>query len=143
MAQVVKEHQPGLVIIDTATPALHINDENDNSEASRKIQGLRLIRKMGDDHTFILIKHEKLRDDITHRRTIRGAKTWLGAFDQVLYHVIAKGARRRADRTRLTRLEPEKLRAHALGHALRIDPTFTLGLPKGLILRCEPELPSD
>jgi RecA-family ATPase len=137
MAQLVKAFKPGLVIIDTATPALHIQDENDNSEASRAIQTLRQIREVaGDpDLTFIILKHERQRDEAGHRRTIRGAKVWLGAVDQVLYHVIAPGAKRRKDGTRKTRLEPDKLRAFALDHTIAIDPLKVDGPPNSLILR--------
>lgn len=137
MARAVKEFKPGLVIIDTATPALHIQDENDNSEASRAIQSLRQIREVaGDpDLTFIILKHERQRDEAGHRRTIRGAKVWLGAVDQVLYHVIAPGAKRRRDGTRKTRLEPDKLRAFALDHVIAIDPKKIKGSPTSLILQ--------
>src|SRR5437773_8453604 len=40
MRDSVREFQPGLVIIDTATPALHLKDENDNAEASKVITEL-------------------------------------------------------------------------------------------------------
>lgn len=139
MVQAIKEHRPGLVIIDTATPALHIQDENDNAEANRAIQALRAIRQAaGHPITFIVLKHERQRDEAGHRRTIRGAKVWLGAFDQVLYHVIAPGAKRRKDGTRLTRLEPDKLRAFALDHVIAIDPLKVEGPPNSLILRAKP-----
>lgn len=140
MAKAIKEHQPGLVIVDTATPALHIKDENDNAEAGRAIRQLRIFREIGPETTFLVLKHEKQRDDMGHRRTIRGAKAWLGAFDQVLYHVIAPGAKRRRDGTRLTRLEPEKLRAFALRETIEINPVWTEGEPNGLILKGLPLL---
>lgn len=139
MQRAIKEHQPGLVIIDTATPALHIQDENDNAEASRAIQALRAIRQgAGHPITFIVLKHERQRDDQGHRRTIRGAKVWLGAFDQVLFHVIAPGAKRRKDGTRKTRLEPDKLRAFALDHVIEINPEKLIGPPNSLILHANP-----
>src|ERR1043166_337926 len=139
MTQLVKAHRPGLVIVDTATPAFHIQDENDNAEANRTINTLRAIRKAaGWPMTFIVLKHERQRDEAGHRRTIRGAKVWLGAFDQVMYHVIAPGARRRKDGTRMTRLEPEKLGAFSLGHNIEIDPIKVIGPPNSLILRAKP-----
>jgi RecA-family ATPase len=143
MAKAIKEHKPGLVIIDTATPAFHIKDENDNSEATRTMQVLRHLRLLGDNTTFLVLKHEKHQDDHLSQstRTIRGAKAWLGSFDQVLYHVIAPGAKRRRDGTRITRLEPDKLRAFALKHKIRIDPSWTAGEPKGLILNAFPIYP--
>ena len=144
MATAIREHKPGLVIIDTATPALHIKDENDNGEASQAIQDLRRIRaEVGDRQlTFIIIKHEKMQQEAGHRRTIRGAKVWLGAVDQVLFHVLAPGAKRRKDGTRLTRLEPDKLRAFALDHIIEIDPEKTDVPPKSLILHAKPIYPS-
>lgn len=139
MTDAILDHKPGLVIVDTATPALHIQDENDNAEANRAIQTLRAIRaKAGIPITFIVLKHERQRDEQGHRRTIRGAKVWLGAFDQVLYHVIAPGAKRRKDGTRKTRLEPEKLRAFALDHKIEIDPIKVSGPPDSLILKGNP-----
>lgn len=137
MARCIKDFKPGLVIVDTATPAFHIQDENDNAEASRAIQALRQVRELAGDKdlTFIILKHERQRDEQGHRRTIRGAKVWLGAVDQVLYHTIAPGARRRVDGTRKTRLEPDKLRAYALDHVIAIDPLKVTGPPNSLILR--------
>jgi RecA-family ATPase len=146
MAKTIKEHQPGLVIVDTASPAFHIKDENDNAEATRIMQVLRHIRQLGDNTTFIVLKHEKHRGEehtADGARTIRGAKAWLGAFDQVLYHVIANGAKRRKDGTRLTQLEPSKLRAFALKHRIRIDPSWTGSEPKGLILNAFPLYPRE
>jgi RecA-family ATPase len=125
MRAIIKEHKPDLVIIDTATPAFHLQDENDNAEANRVIIELRRIRgELAPRATFIVLKHERQRDERGHRRTIRGAKTWLGAFDQVIYHVVAPGARRRKDGTRMTVIEPDKLRAFGLSYRIGIDPCF-------------------
>lgn len=136
----LRAHRPGLVIFDTATPCFSILDENDNGKAQEITRELGQIRKeFGDPEcTFIILKHEKQRDDTQHRRTIRGAKAWLGAVDQVIYHVIAPGAKRRKDGTRKTRLEPDKLRAFALDHTIEIDPEKSEGIPKSLILRAKP-----
>lgn len=144
MAKAIKEHQPGLVIVDTASPAFHVKDENDNAEATRIMQVLRHLRQLGDKTTFIVLKHEKHQDShgpAESRRTIRGAKAWMGAFDQVIFHVICNGAKRRKDGTRLTQLEPDKLRAFALRHRIRIDPSFTDSEPKGLIFKAFPLYP--
>lgn len=125
MREILKEFKPGLVIVDTATPAFHLNDENDNAEANRVISQLRRLRaETCAGATFIILKHEKQRDEVTHRRTIRGAKTWLGAFDQVLYYVAAPGAKRRKNRLRKAVLEPDKLRAFGLDHKIGVDPDF-------------------
>ena len=136
MRSALRQHQPGLVIVDTCSPAFHIQDENDNAEASRVINELRQMRHefAHPSMTYLLLKHEKQRDDITHRRTVRGAKAWLGAVDQTLYHVIPRGARRRKDGLRRTQLEPDKLRAFALRSRLSIEPEWSETVPKGLIL---------
>ena len=134
MTQIVKEFQPGLVIIDTATSAFNLVDENDNAEAQRTITDLRRIQELVvPKPTLVVLKHEKQRDEITHRRTIRGAKVWLGSFDQVLYHSVADG-RPRKDGLRRTKLHPDKLRAFALRHDIKINPRFSEDTPKGLIL---------
>ena len=134
MRLIMKVFKPGLVIVDTATPAFHLADENDNAEANRVISELRKIRQDAcPGATVIVLKHEKQRDDVQHRRTIRGAKTWLGAFDQVLYHSKTRGAPKK-DGTRRTVLEPDKLRAFGLRHPIGIDPCFESVDRKALIL---------
>lgn len=125
MRAALKEFKPGLVIIDTATPAFHLEDENSNSEANRVIGTLRRIREEAcPGATIIVLKHEKMRDETTHRRTIRGAKTWLGAFDQVLFYSPAPGAKKRKNNTRKAILEQEKLRSFGLKHPIGVDPQF-------------------
>jgi len=140
LTKAVREFKPGLVIIDTATSVLDIKDENSNGEAQEKLKILRKIRHLhgGPPMTYLILKHEKTRDEIGHRRDVRGAKVWIGNVDQVIYHVIAPGAKRRRDGTRKTCLEPSKLRAFALRHKIMIDPSFTEGTPKGLILNANP-----
>lgn len=135
MWDAIRDHKPGLVVIDTCTPAFQLQDENDNAEAVQVLNILRDIRARVDRHmTFLLLKHERQRDDQSHKRTIRGAKSWLGACDQVLYHVIPRGARRRKDGLRRTHLEPDKMRAFSLRSTIGIDPAWTETTPKGLIL---------
>jgi RecA-family ATPase len=133
MSGAIKDWRAGLVIIDTATPAFGIKDENDNAEANEIMRLLRLYRRAGSDTTFLILKHEKMNDDVSHRRTIRGAKAWLGAADQVLYHVVGRG-RRRKDGLRKTRLIPDKMRAFGLRQPLVLDPQWREGEAKGLIL---------
>jgi len=143
MLAIMEEHQPGLVVIDTATPAFAIKDENDNGEANEVMRRLRQFRRqVGQETTFLILKHEKMNDEIGHRRTIRGAKAWLGAADQVLYHVVARGRRRR-DGLRKTKLVPDKIRAFGLRHALLLDPSWSGTQPKGLILNAYPTDSSD
>lgn len=129
-----KTHQPGLIIIDTATPALQIIDENDNAEASRKIQTLRTAQAAADNETAIVVlKHAKVQDEKGHRRTIRGAKTWLGSVDSVLFHSYNVG---RPGKLRQTLLTPDKVRAFGLDHSIKITPSWTAAdEPKGLVLK--------
>lgn len=135
MLAAAKDHAPGLIVIDTATPALHIQDENDNAEASLAIQNLRAVQRAAGPHcTVLILKHERQRDPSQHRRTIRGAKVWLGAVDQTFYHAIPRGGRRRSDGLRRTILEPDKMRSFGLDSALLIDPAWTDPSRKGLTL---------
>lgn len=144
MLEAAKLHRPGLIIIDTATPALHIKDENDNAEASLAIQNLRAVqRAAANDCTVLILKHEKQRDQGQHRRTVRGAKVWLGAVDQTLYHAIPQGGRRRADGLRTTILEPDKMRAYGLEHAVKITVRWTGVDRKGLIFEAKMVQPRD
>ena len=134
MRTAIFAHQPGLVIVDTASAAFHMKDENDNAEAARVINQLRAMKPMNT--TFIILKHERQRDEEQHRRTIRGAKVWLGSFDYVLYHAIAPRAKRRANGLRLTVLEPGKVRGNlAQVPRLVLDPSFTETEPKGLMFK--------
>lgn len=134
MYAVVKSIHPGLIVIDTASPVLDILDENDNSEANRAIKKLRHIQKIADNETNILIlKHERQRDDTQHRRTIRGAKVWLGSVDRTFYHIIPRGCRARKDGLRRTVLAPDKLRSFGLEFPLGIDPSWTDASRNGLI----------
>jgi len=141
MWDAIRDHRPGLVVIDTCTPAFQLKDENDNAEAVQVLNILRDIRaKIDPLMSFLLLKHERHRDDAMRERTIRGAKSWLGACDQVIYHVIPRGGRRRKDGLRRTHLEPNKSRAFGMKSTLIIDPEWTEGSPKGLILHAKPFL---
>ena len=143
MSEIAQEWQPSLIYIDTATSALAISEENDNSEAQRAIQGLRhVMRDSGMNPAIKVLKHAKFHSGGDHkggttRRTIRGAKAWLGAVDQVMYHIRGKGAPRKGG-LYTTYLVPDKSRAFGLRGILRISPEYTEGTPKGLILQGEP-----
>jgi hypothetical protein len=138
------EVRPGVIFIDTATPALHVVEENDNAEASRKIQLLRVVQALADNETTaVILKHEKVRDDVTHRRTIRGAKTWLGQVDIVMYHTLGRGGRDK-NGLRNTFLEADKPRAFGLDHKIKLIPSWTQQEePKGLILNAQRVVGSD
>jgi len=123
MRTLAAEHKPGVIIVDTATPALRIKDENDNAEASRSIQELCQVQQAANnDTTIIILKHEKTRDDTAHRRTVRGAKAWLGAVDIVMYLSRGRGG---SGSLRPTVLEADKPRAFGLQYPLAITPHWT------------------
>lgn len=130
MAPMIQAHQPGLVIVDTVTPALSIEDENDNTEGGEAIRALRRIQ---GDSSIILLKHAKFLGEDHGRRTIRGAKVWLGATDATYFHVLNRG-RKRANGLRGTQLIPEKHRAFGLRYYLGISPEWVDHNGKGLKL---------
>ena len=139
MAQAAREHRPGLIIIDTATPACRVHDENDNAEATKVVQALRRVQLAADCNTSLLIlKHARVTHDPigNEYRTVRGAKAWMGAADGVIYHVASRGFPR-ADGLRCTHLEPYKTRAFGLRQSLQISPTWTTSLEdsnRGIVL---------
>lgn len=121
LTALAKDYQPGLIVIDTATPTMQIIDENDNAEASRKIQLLRRVqRAANNDTTLLVLKHEKTRDDKTHRRTVRGAKTWIGQVDIVMYLSFGRGG---SGKMKKTYLRADKPRAFGLDHVVQITPS--------------------
>ena len=141
MAVTAKEWRPGVIYVDTATSALSIKEENDNSEAQRAIQGLRHVMEATETNPAIkVLKHAKFQAPNQHqgtvRRTIRGAKAWLGAVDQTMYHIAARG-RPRADGLRQTILVPDKSRAFGLKRNIKVIPEWLNTTPKGLILNGE------
>lgn len=127
---------PGLIIVDTATPAFSVMDENDNSEATRITQYLRRIQVIASNETTILIlKHEREADGV-RRRNIRGAKAWSGAVDSVMFHVRGRG-RPRKDGLKPTFLEPDKVRAFGLRSKIKVIPEWATEARNGLILKGE------
>jgi RecA-family ATPase len=137
MVEVVVNKKPGLITIDTATPVLNVQDENDNSEANRIIQQLRRVQHVspGTETTILILKHEKQRDEKDHRHTIRGAKVWLGSVDRTFYHIIPSGCRKRKNGLRRTALVPDKLRSYGLEVPLGVEPSWTDESRKGLIFK--------
>lgn len=122
--------QPGLVIVDTATPACHIQDENDNGEASQAIHHLRAA--LPDGATLLVLKHA--RKDDRGRWALRGAKTWMGEADAVLRLARTKGKGRGA-RMHGTTLRGMKTRSAGLfDQAVRIVPRRALDDPEGWAL---------
>lgn len=127
MMQRAAEIKPALIVLDTATSACGIEDENDNAEASRVLAKLRLVQRAGSTNdvqtTVGILKHAKFTHDPSERRSIRGAKTWMGEVDSVIFHTASPG-RPRKDGIRATTLEPEKVRAWGLKESLKIFPKW-------------------
>ena len=121
LRQVIAEHQPRLIVIDTATPACGIVDEDDNGEANVAIRHLRQGLMAGAPGCGMLIlKHAKIIAK-GEDRTIRGAKMWKGACDGLIFHTKAAG-RPRMDGLHSTYLWPEKTRAFGLRDRILITP---------------------
>ena len=135
MAKVAATIQPGLIVVDTVTPVCAIEDENHNGEASKAMRSLRRVKESaGQDAVMILLKHAKFSHDTTEKQTIRGAKSWLGEADCVIYHKLAQG-RARTDGLRDCRLLPDKVRAYGLRTELKIVPSWIgEGMERGVIL---------
>lgn len=130
----VEQIQPHCMMFDTATPAFNIEDENSNAEATKAIKDVRDLMHMTDPvSSSIILKHAKMRTEKGGRRTMRGAKAWQGAADAVMFQVKATG-RPRKDGLSLTRLEPDKVRAHGLRQTIYISPEWTDDDRNGLML---------
>lgn len=142
MIQLAAKIKPGLIVIDTVTPVCAIEDENHNGEASKAMRQLRRVKEAaGPDCVMILLKHAKFSHDTTERQTIRGAKSWLGEADCVIYHKLAQG-KPRSDGLRDCRLFPDKVRAFGLRTELKIVPSWIGdGSEKGIILNPLPGKP--
>jgi hypothetical protein len=131
----IRGQSPHMMVFDTATPAFNIEDENSNSEATKATKGVRELQLVCDPvATATILKHAKFKVE-GERRTIRGAKAWLGAVDGVIFQVKATG-RPRSDGLALTRLEPDKTRAYGLSRTVYITPRWTDNAEKktGLLL---------
>jgi RecA-family ATPase len=122
MEQCAKEFQPELTIIDTATPACQIKDENDNAMATEAIQQLRTVQQASEESCMLVLKHAKV-DQEHGTHTVRGAKAWVGSTDATIFHMTVPG-KERLDGLRDSQLVPEKIRAFGLQATLRIHPTW-------------------
>jgi RecA-family ATPase len=135
MAECAGKLKPSLIVIDTVTPCCAIADENDNAEASRAMQALRRVKESaGPTCTMILLKHAKFTHDPQERQSIRGAKTWLGEADSIIFHKVYQG-RPQVDGLRKSRLLPDKTRAFGLRQELVITPHWIGEKPqRGVVL---------
>jgi len=115
MGSCVANVQPSFVIVDTATSALNIQDENDNAEASRAVKSLRGCMARGrPDGALLVTKHAK-------DGRVRGAKAWEGMADQVLVQSKLIGGQRK-DGYHNSKIESTKRRTFGLVGALKIIP---------------------
>jgi RecA-family ATPase len=124
MRQQCAQHQPNLIVIDTATPACRIQDENDNAEASIAIRQLRKIRSVAAPNcTLLILKHMRV-DRADGHRDIRGAKAWAGECDGILFHERKGGRPLKllGHSFSATKLIPNKVRAIGLSEPLTITP---------------------
>jgi len=113
--------RPRLIVIDTATKALGIVDENDNAEASRHVEYLGQVRRAaGPTATLLLLKHART-DPISGERSIRGAKAWIGSFNAAW--CLYRPGRGRPKAYGQTVLEAIKARVGSFKGALDILPT--------------------
>lgn len=124
-AQWVRYVQPHLIVVDTATPACNIEDENDNAEATRAMKAIRQLMALSEPTaTALILRHAKMRTEKGGARTMRGAKAWKSGTDASLFQIRAAGRPRR-DGLALTRLEPDKVRAYGLAQTIYITPRWT------------------
>jgi len=124
IAALASEYSPDLIVIDTATPACHIVDENDNGEASEAIRRLRRAKNCaGAQASMLILKHARL-DTESGTYSVRGAKSWVGETDSTLLFTRAAG-RPRLDKLWNTNLQPQKVRAFGLRTKLFIQPHWT------------------
>ena len=136
----VETHRPDLVVVDTATSALSIEEENDNSEALRAIKRMRCIKQEhAPTSTWLILKHAKRGKD--GKMTVRGAKGWVGATDATMSLGKDAGSLARDMKdmgwTR-TVLDKIKVRAWGLRHQTGIEP---VKLGDSLTLnRCKPNI---
>lgn len=113
MRQIAQEHRPRLILLDTATPACHIENENDNSMASEAIRQLRQVQTAASPGCSIIVfKHAKLDKD-EGKYIVRGAKAWVGETDATIIQYRGPGGKDRHG-FHWNVLRPEKVRAFGL-----------------------------
>ena len=123
-ARFVEHFQPQAMFFDTAAACFDIEDENDNSQATKAVKQIRALMRIPEvTATAIVLKHANVVSD-KGRRTIRGAKAWKSMADQTIFQVKVPG-RPRKDGLSLTRMEPDKARAYGLSRTVHITPSFT------------------
>lgn len=119
LAGLIEQHLPELIIIDTATSACNINDENHNGEAQRIVNTLRRVIAVSQA-TCLVLKHARV-DKTDGEFMTRGAKAWEGSPDGVWYLKRAKGRPYANGWSNLV-LTPKKTRAFGLRDTYHIIP---------------------
>jgi hypothetical protein len=131
----IQTFKPHVVFIDTAATALNLENENDNSEASRNIKALKKMAALISPRvTFIVLRHAKTTRDENGKRTMRGAKTWRNQADNVIFHVRRRG-RPKEGGLYLTMLCPDKVRAYGLRETIQLTPSWVGKHHDGLVLK--------
>ncbi len=133
MAAAVEARAPDLIVVDTASSALALLDENSSGLAKQAFHQLRGVQQRCPGSTILLLMHERQPGLEAERpRTVRGSKYWEGAADQILLLRRKPGE---APRHRLFRtwLEPGKRRAYGLRDPIEIVPRWTDAHETGLI----------
>lgn len=128
LAQLCQGWKPNLIVIDTATPACHIDDENDNGEATRAVTKLRgAMLSAAKGCSMIVLRHARLEPD-TGKYKPRGATAWVGATDCTLLHSYSKGHPATKDPEkaglRNTKLAVAKVRAFGMREPIWIIPRW-------------------
>jgi hypothetical protein len=124
LAYDVETFKPHVFLIDTAATALNLENENDNSEASRNIKTIKRIQSLVTPRaTSMILRHAKTTKDENGARTMRGAKTWRNQADQVIFHVRRKGRPRNGGLYN-TELIPNKVRAYGLRDTIQLTPSW-------------------
>ena len=119
----LKEHHADFFMVDTATPAFGVQDENSNAEAAEVINRLRELQYITSPPLGgLILKHATI-DHEQGRKTLRGAKTWHGAVDNIWFHIRRQGQPTREGLSATT-IEPAKPRAFGLRSPLIIRPRF-------------------
>jgi len=126
LCQLAQAHKPNLIIIDTATPACHIDDENDNGEATRAVTKLRgAMLNAAPGCSMIVLRHARMEPE-SGKYKPRGATAWIGATDCTLLHSNTRGQPATKDPAkaglRNTKLAVGKVRAFGLREPIYINP---------------------
>ncbi len=129
----IENFQPHIVVVDTAASCFNIENENDNSEAQVVIRQLRSLMRVCEPGASMVIAKHANTPGAVGGKTVRGAKSWKGQSDQMVFHCKSPG-KPRGDGLSRTRISPDKKRAYALQSTLYITPHWTDKKRSGIVL---------